>query len=155
MKHWLWYALAIAALAALGFAPFQGTDVAKLNPVEVVRASEEDGYVLVETDGGDIGVGTDAKSAFADLKRKASGEMFLETADYLLLDPELTDQIAAFGAFLRPACAVCLELGEADMEVVSRFLGTHKPEVTLLDIRAGEKELPALMVWEGRMQLVQ
>lgn len=155
MKHWLWYALAIAVLAALGFAPFQGTDVAKLSPVELIRVSEDAGFIRVETDGGDLGVGADPDSAFADLKRKAAGEVFLETAEYLLIDPALTDQMSAFGAYLRPACAVCMEFGEADMETAAKFLSIHKPEVTLQDIRAGENALPALITWEGRMQLVQ
>lgn len=155
MKHWLWYALGIVVLAALGFAPFQGTDVAELNPVELIRVSRDNGYILVETDGGDVGVGADIASAFTDLKRKASGEIFLETADYLLIDPELSEQISEVGKYLRPACAVCLELGKADLEKAAAFLGTHRPEVSVLDIRAGETKYPALMVWEERMQLVQ
>lgn len=155
MKRWLRYGLWIVLLAALGFAPFRGTDVAKLNPVELIRASKNGGYILVETDGGDFGVGEDAPSAFADLKQKAAGEIFLETADYLLIAPELSDQIFEFGKYLRPACAVCLEYGEADLEKAVAFLKTHKPETSILDIRGGETRYPSLMVWEERMLLVQ
>lgn len=155
MKHWIWYALGIVILAALGFAPFHGTDVAKLEPVELIRVSEEGGMILVETDGEDAGVGADVASAFSDLKRKAAKDIFLETADYLLLEPGITDQLSAVAEYLRPACAVCLEYGKADLKAATAYLGTHKPEVTLQDVRAANKKIPALMIWEGRMELVQ
>ncbi len=154
MKHWLWYVLAIAALAVFGFAPFQGTDVADLNPVELLRISENGGVIRVETDGGDVGEGADLAAAFANLERRASQDIFLETADYLLLEPDQTHLLRELNGYLRPACAVCLEFGQAELEKVSEFLGTHKPSVTLQDVRAGAHHLPALMVWEGRMQLV-
>ncbi|MBQ4601103.1 MAG: hypothetical protein IJO56_00730 [Oscillospiraceae bacterium] len=155
MKHWLWYVLAIAVLSMLGFAPFQGTDVAKLKPVEVIRVSTDRGSMFVETDTGDIGVGMDAASAFADLKEKASGDIFLETADFILVDPMLAGKISEFSTFLRPACSVCLEFGDADIEAVADFLTAHKPELTLQDIAAGAGSVPALVVQEGRMRLVQ
>lgn len=155
MKHWLWYVLAIAALSMLGLAPFQGTDVAKLKPVEVIRVSADQKGMVVETDTGDIGAGTDAAAAFADLKEKANGEIFLETADFILVDPLLAGKIGELSAFLRPACSVCLEFGDADIEAVADFLTAHKPALTLQDIAAGAGSVPVLVVQEGGMRLVQ
>lgn len=154
MKHWVWYALAVAVLSALGFAPFRGMDVAELAPVELLRVSEKGGVYFVETDGGEVGRGNDLQAAFADLESKASRKIFLETAEYLLIQPDLIQLLPELTGRLRPACAVCLEYGEADLGKTAPFLETHKPQVTLQDVRAGENHIPALMIWEGRMRLV-
>ena len=154
MKRWLWYLAAVLLVAALGWMPFAGTDVAKLQPVEVIRVGVEDGLIRVETDTGGSGNGADLAEAFADLKASAAGTVFLETADYLLVSHDAQSLLEPLGTYLRPACGICLESGVADLETVADFLSTHEPGMTLQEYRAGKQNLPELSVREGRMYLV-
>lgn len=154
MKRWLWYLAAVLLVEALGWMPFAGTDVAKLQPVEVIRVGVEDGLIRVETDTGGSGSGVDLAEAFADLKASAAGTVFLETADYLLVSHDAQSLLESLGAYLRPACGICLESGVADLEMVADFLSTHEPGMTLQEYRAGKQNLPELSVREGRMHLV-
>ncbi len=154
MKRWFFYGAALLLAAVLGWLPFTGTDVAKLQPVEVLRVGMEKGLVQVETDTGSIGKGTDLEKAFLDLKETATGEIFLETADYLLLRPEARGLLEALADYLRPACGICLESGTAKLEQVAPFLAAHEPGLTLQEYRAGQRELPTLNTHEGRLSLV-
>lgn len=154
MKRWLWYLAALLLVAALGWMPFTGTDVAKLQPVEVIRLSLEGDIIRVETDTGGSGSGTDLEEAFSDLKESTPGKVFLETADYLLLSREAQGLLEPLAAYLRPACSICLETGKAELETVADFLGAHEPGMTLQEYRAGKRELPELYAREGRMYLV-
>lgn len=155
MKRWIWYLAALLCVAILGWMPFHGTDVAELQPVELLRVSVRQGYVLVETDTGDFGIGNSPESAFADLMKSTPGDVFLETADHLILAPEAVMLLPELMEYLRPACNLCVEQGEADLEKATAFLNAHQPEVTLQDHRAGEERLPVLVTEEGRMYLVQ
>lgn len=155
MKRWAIYLLLFAAAAALGTSAFTGTDVGELLPVEAVRVSVREGELLLETDTGDTGRGADVDAALRDLKESAPGNLFLETADYLILAPGSEPFLRELYGFLRPSCGVCVEDGEADMERIGEFLSAHKPETTLRDWRNGSEDLPVLRTREGRMELVQ
>ncbi len=146
--------VALAVAAALGSSLFPASDVAKLEPVEVIRIQMDRGQILVETDTGQFGRGADLQRAFEDLKNRASGDVFLDTADYVILTEGSRGQIAGLLDFLRPACKVCLEQGTADLQKVAGFLDTHKPELTIMDCQGGQVDLPALVTKEGRMELV-
>lgn len=154
MKHWVWYAAALLILSAVGLAPFQGTDVAQLQPVELLQISQTDGKVLVQTDTGDSGRGDTLAAAFDDLEATVSGHVFLETAEYLLITPKTAAMLPELTQRLRPACSVCFVYGGADLEKAAKFLSAHKPQVTLQDVRAGEERLPVLVVREEEMRLV-
>jgi hypothetical protein len=93
--------------------------------------------------------------AFADLKQTASGDIFLETADRLLISPHAVELLPELTDYLRPGCNICVEMGQIDMESVGAFLRIHEPGVTLQDHRAGETALPVLCVVDGRMYLVE
>lgn len=155
MKRWMWYLAALLCIMALGWSPFRGTDVAELQPVELLRISMPDGYVMIETDTGDSGIGDTPEAALADLKKSTPGDVFLETADHLILAPEAAALLPALMEHLRPACNLCVEQGSADLEKATAFLNAHQPGVTLQDYRAGENRLPVLVTQEGRMRLVQ
>lgn len=154
MKRWLWYVLIIGAVAVLSGKSSAGKDIGTLQPVQAVRLSCLRAQVCVETDTGDVGVGEDLKAALEGMKQSASGEIFLDTADYLIISPACVDLLPAMTAYLRPSCAVCLEEGETDMEQVGQFLQQHTPEITLMEYRSGERDLQTLVTWEGRMHLV-
>lgn len=135
--------------------PFQGTDVAALQPIELLRVSMSQGAVLVQTDTGSMGIGDTPQAAFEDLKRTTAGDVFLETAEHLIVTPEAVALLPGLTAFLRPACNVCVEQGTADLETAAAFLNAHQPGITLQDYRAGETGLPVLVTQEGRMCLVR
>jgi len=77
--------LYVVILAAMFFAPVDRLDIAKLEPVEAVAVYMEDGLITLQTDGEDIGRGTTAQEALADLKENALAVIYLDTADYLLI----------------------------------------------------------------------
>lgn len=154
MKRWLWCAGALLLTAVLGGMPFIGTDIAKLQPVEVLRVQKEGDLVLVELDTGDSGKGATLEMALQDLKESTPGKVFLETADYLLINPEAEALLESLAEHLRPACGVCLENGEVKLEETAEFLGAHEPGLTLQEYRAGNHSLQKLVVREERMYLV-
>lgn len=154
MKYWAWYIGAVVLVAALGWMPFLGTDVARLRPVELISVSREEAQVLVETDTGDSGRGQTLELALEDLYDSTPGEIFLETAEYLLITPEGQSLLPELTKTLRPSCKVCLREGEMDLAEAAAYLSVHEPELTLQDYRTGEKDIPKLKMEGERGQLV-
>ena len=155
MKHWVWYLLGLLLVAAFGGMPFMGTDVAQLQPVQVVQITRAFGQVAVQTDTGDFGTGPTLDLAFEDLKRTTPGQVFLETAEFLLLATGAENLLPELTEYLRPGCNVCLITGEADLELAATFLDAHPPQVTLQDCRAENVVLPLLVAYEGRLEFAQ
>lgn len=154
MKRWLWYIGIIVAVAALSGKSSAGMDIGKLQPVQVVRLTCPRGQVRMETDTGDSGTGENLKEALADIKLSAASEIFLDTADYLIVSPGCVDLLPAMLQYLRPSCAVCIEKGKPNMEQVGLYLQQHSPDITLMQYRAGQCDLPTLVTRGGRMHLV-
>lgn len=154
MKRAVLFAAALAVVLLLRESD-ERTDVAELEPIEVVRFSQVGDQVCVETDTRNIGLGNHVWDAVADLKKTTAGEVFLDTADYLLIDPKAEQHLSQLKDILRPGCMICMESGVADMEKVASFLRIHKPNLTLLEYVAGVKTMPVLISEEGRMELVQ
>lgn len=151
MKHWLWYVAAVVLpLACL--MPFQGTDIAKLQPVEVLYVDQTVEGVRVETDTGDYGTGADLCMALNDLESGAKGKIFLETADYLMVSPDGALLLPDLGEHLRPACQVCVVLGDVEMENAAKWLSAHEPEVTLRDCQDLRRTVPVCVSEEGRLR---
>lgn len=155
MRRWLIYLIIFVAAAAMDFSMFRGTDVAKLLPVEVVRISKENGQIVLKTDTENVGRGTGLEEALSDLKATAEGDVFLETADYLIIAPGCTDLLEELKVCLRPSCGICLEAEETDLENAAKFLNAHEPKVTLQDWYSGITELPTLMVRGEQMKLAE
>ncbi len=149
MKYWIWIPLA----ALLLLLPFQGNDVGKLRPVELVTMGREGGAVVLETDTGDTGRGEDPLAALEDLKRSAPGALFLDTADYFLVTRETESLLPALSGVLRPAVEVCVISEETDLEDAAEYLRAHSPEVTLLAWRTQGKALPELRTEGGEYRL--
>ena len=155
MKHWRSYLLAVLAAAAVSLGPFSGSDVAKLEPVEVLAVSTEADRVILRTDTENEGRGNDLQSALADMRKTASAEIFLETADYLILTPDCIDLLPELTGMLRPVTNVCVSDAELDLGKAAEYFSAHEPECSLQDIRAGMGHIPVLAAEEGRMELVQ
>lgn len=154
MKRWPWYIAALSLIAVLNLLPFSGTDVAQLKPVEVLWIYQTEDGVVIETDTLDRGIGSDPEDAFDDLMQTTSGHIFLETADYLLLDRQTLALFPHLMGRLRPACGVCIAEGQIDMEQVASFLNAHPLKHTLQDCSEGNAPIQLLKAEEGRMYLV-
>ena len=154
MKHWVLYAGAIGVVAALSHMPFSGTDVGKLKPVELICVSQQQETLLIETDTGEVGRGDTLDQAFSDLKAGTAGNIFLETADYLLVSDDTEYLLRSLTEYLRPACKICSLDGPVELEEAAAYLSAHEPELTLQDLRAGEHEIPVLKTEDGGLRLV-
>ncbi len=158
MKKWFFLLAALLLGAVAGGVPFSGTDAAELQPVELLYLNRTGGMLEISTDTGDSGRGADLAAAFRDLKAGAAGKIFLETADTLLLSPSCEDLLNELPEYLRPACGVCLGVGDiskTDLWEINEYLSAHEPGVTLLDLRAGETRIPILRFKLGEMRLVE
>lgn len=147
---WILSLLAILLITVLDWLPFQGTDVATLEPAESIYVSIENEKVCVETDGGWLGSGKSVEEAVADLNKSAPGKVFLETVDYLLLKKGCENLIPALYSYLRSGCSVCLVEEKPDLQNVSEYLRAHRLSLTLQDYRAGNTKIPELRMEEDR-----
>ncbi len=153
MRRMVWFVMVLTA-AFYGNRLFRGADVAKLQPVEVIRLSLQEKRICVQTDTGQMGLGQSLDEAFENLKETTSGHIFLDTAEYVILTSDTAAMTSELMHYLRPACRVCQETDTVKLEAVAAFLDAHEPPVTLMECQTGQEKLPQLIVQEGRMELV-
>ena len=136
MKKWLLLTALLMAVAVLSRRPHPARDVAKLEPVQTVYVYLKGGNLCIETDTGAKGTGKTLTEAANHMKASASGEIFLDTAEFLLLGPAIpiTEE---FHTLLRPTCTVTFTTATPDLQAVSEFLSVHTPKRTLLELRIG------------------
>ncbi len=128
----IFLSLLVIALALM--IPVTPMDVAKLQPVETVAVYVENGRVVLETDTEDRGVGATALDALADMKAKALSVIYLDTAEYLLVQDGAEEQ----------ALQLCPLLG--DCVKVGKYLqGEVKQQAAYYEIHG---KLPKLKHWE-------
>lgn len=154
IKRILGAALVLAAVWGLPRLSHPAVDIGKLEPVEAVRLTAMENGIRVETDTGAKGMGRTLEEAVADLRKGTAGEVFLETADKLLISGDLTEFWNEIFALFRPACQVYLTEDEVDLNEAAEYLDTHPSGQTLGRLRGGLGELPVLKMQEGRGQLV-
>lgn len=151
MKRWVVYIVVVLLFVVT---PFRGTDIAKLAPVEVVWLTEKGGQVYLETDTGDKGWGADVQSALEDMKAAAPGSIFLETADYLIVERGREVLLEQTYDVLRPSCMVCTAEKMPDMETVAVYLSAHEPQTTLRQWQVEQPSLSVLREQQGRYEWI-
>ena len=144
--------IALIALAVLGRTETVATDINQLEPVAAVQILSDQEGVWVLTDTGSSGYGESLDQALDNLHNAAPARIFLDTAQYLLVDKE--EHLPELWNHLRPACRVCLANNPVDLELAADYLKVHDNEITLLQYLAEHQELPILYSKEGRSQLV-
>ena len=149
------YALALAAALFWESTPFSGTDVGKLLPVELVLLERSGALLQISTDTQDRGRGVTVDKSLEDLKLSAPGEIFLDTADYILIRDGMEQHLLELSQYLRPACGICILRGDAELSDVARYLAVHPPRKTLRDYCNGETKIPVLTAEQERMTLEQ
>lgn len=148
------YLLYICILLAAVLVPDKGTDVGKLIPVEVVMISEDRGSITLRTDTGDSGTGDTLDAAISDLKAGAAGVIYLDTAEYLLLEEGLENQLNTIGGHLKGEVHLCHASEGISLEAVADFLSVHKPEVTLKTV-SNYRSIPIIWEENGRYRLTE
>ena len=151
----MFFTLILAAIPVLSFGGFGGEDVGKLRPVQVVYIKSHDGVVEVQTDTEDWGVGETVDRAVENMKETSMGSIFLDTADYLLIEPGAETGLPQLKRYLRPSCSLCYASGPMDLKQTGQFLQLHEPNLTLSRYEAGERSFSKLISNEGRLCLVQ
>ena len=136
MKKWLLLPGLLAAGLLLRL-PHPARDIARLEPVRAVYLYRYDGLTTIETDTGTTGTGPDLESAYADLRNNADREIFLDTAQFLILDPYVPITEPIFEIF-RPDCKVVITDLRADLKKAHDYLSQHPPKQNLARIRAAK-----------------
>ena len=149
MKNWI-YMFLLAATAI--FLPTRGTDVGELLPVELITVTREDGVVVVAADTGDAGRGDTIAEAMKDLRGGASGEVFLETADYLLLSEDFWGSQESLSGWFRPGTLVYAVKEQVDAEKAAEYLRCRTGGVPLNRLR-NTAPLETLVQSGGRVKL--
>lgn len=128
--------LYIIVLAALLAVPVHPTDVGNMLPVELVMVYAKGSGVEIRTDTGNRGVGRSLQEAAADLKESASEELFLDTADYLILSGNGVPPDQLKGIF-KDRIYVCRGSRDIDLSKAARYLSEHTPKHRLKDMEWG------------------
>ena len=131
MKRCILY---IVILLAMLMIPAEGSDVGRLLPVEVFAVDQRAGTVRIETDTGNVGTGSDLEAAYQDLCQSASAEIFLNTADNLILSGDAAQLVGQLRQYLKPNIRVCRSEGGIDLAEVGEYLSIHVPDYCLKDI---------------------
>ena len=133
MKKWL-YPAAFLAVSLLTRLPHPAVDIARLSPVRSIYIHIDGENLTIETDACISGSGLDLLKAYQDLTANADREIFLDTAEFLVLDPNVTIT-AEFYDLLRPSTKVSYSMERPDLEAISDYLTIHPPEMTLAKYR--------------------
>lgn len=158
MAFWLVFA---AAVTALGLWPTKARDASGLLCAQVLVVDASKGEVTVEADCGVSGSGASLSGALEDMRAHAPGELFLDTAEHIVLRERawyLLPQAASCRA-LRPAARLVRAGGELPgIEELRAFLQAHPPALTLAHayaslLRGEPVYAPQLTQTEGRLSL--
>jgi len=138
------YLLAAVALTAIFGLPFRAYDTGKLLPVRTVQAAlTADGAVRLVTEIGEA-EGETWAAAVAALRERASGDVFFDTAEQLVVcAPSLLPQIVESGD-LRPAAQVFFADAPTNPTGLNAYLRAHESALTVAEVRADllREELP-------------
>ena len=150
MKRILCAALAVAAFLV----PTTPQELGRLKPVEVIKVDVQGSQIRIETDTDDAGQGKTVEQALTDLRAGASGTIYLDTAQYLLVPEGRKDLIIRMAPYLKNAVQLCCWEGEILMEEVGQYLDCHSPELALKEYKPG-MNLRTLTAENERVRLVE
>ena len=109
--------------------------------------------VLVSTDVGAGGIGPTVKDAIENMKETTAGELFLDTADFLLVTERGQEELASIKELLKPSVRVCVANSEMDLKDAASYLAVHKLLVRLRQC-SSLKELPILAEENGKIVFI-
>lgn len=146
--------LYIVVLAATVLFPGKGTDVGKLIPVEVIAVAEDTGMIMVTTDTGDVGKGENIAAAFLDLEDTAPGVIYLDTAEYLILEQGTEKRIEELRSYLKDNVRICYGEEGITLDGIAAYLSVHKPD-TKLNTVSDSGQIPIIYEENGRFRWIE
>lgn len=141
-----------ALLAAALMIPTRATELGKMKPVETVCVFWTGDMVVIETDTGNTGRGMTVAEAVENLKETTPGIIYLDTADYLLLEKGTEQLIPELAKYLKKSVRICNVQGDVAVKSAAEFLAVHAPSVKLGAWQC-TMELEVLEVQNGQMIL--
>ena len=139
MKKLLFVLLAAAVLGGMGLLPFRSVDAAKLLPVKTVIVTKSGDEYVVDIGAGVQAVGRTLREALDCLREEVTGEVFLPTAEQVIVTDAAEDAVEAVAeeTSFRPAAGIYRTPDRhLDVEAVGAYLDSHTSNVTILDVRA-------------------
>lgn len=139
MKKLLSILLAATVLGALGLLPFRSVDAAKLLPVKTVIVTKSGEEYTVDIGAGVRAVGRTLEEALDRLREEVTGEVFLPTAEQVIITEPAEDAVEAVAeeTAFRPAAGIYRTPEPCpDAEALGAYLASHPSNVTILDVRA-------------------
>lgn len=128
MKRILLYFIILIAVLVL---PTEGTDVADLQPVQTIAVYRDGNQWVIETDTEDVGRGNSVEKAFENLIQTAPAVIYLDTADYLILQQDAIAVIDRLRTRLKESVELCQYVGKPDLQQVSKYLSIHAQTIEL------------------------
>lgn len=150
MKRILIYIVLTAALLAI---PLERTDVADLRPVQTVALYKTQNGYLIKTDTDDSGAGVTVKEAYGDLIRTTPGFIYLDTADFFLIDTDIVNSVEDMRIYLKNGVQICATVGQGDLKAVSRYLSVQRGLKPLKKWEKGQY-LPVLDCRKDRLKFM-
>lgn len=132
MKWWHCALLAAALTLAFGL-PFHEYETHSLLPMKSVQAVRTKDGIRIVSEVGE-GVGATWAQAVEDLRRKAAGEVFFDTAEQTLFSDRTLAKQAAKSGLLRPAAQVYFIDSAADPEGLNEYLKAHPSNLKISDL---------------------
>lgn len=105
--------------------PVKRLDIAKLLPVEAMAIYKQDGMVVLKTDTDHIGIGKNISEAIENLRENAVEMIYLDTADYLLVDQDAQEEAVELRQYLRPSIQLGIYAG-GNVKQEAKYLDTHQ-----------------------------
>ena len=127
-----------------------GTDIGQLQPVEVVQLYEKNGLLILKTDTGDMGWGLTVDEAVRKLKETAPGQIYLDTADYLLIEEGVEASIPALRPYLKRRTTMAFGPEGVDLQETAAYLRVHRPSEK---VGKGSKPIEKLVFEGGKIIL--
>lgn len=145
---------AAAALISLSlFTAAPKTDLGSLRPVQLVQVTSSGPMIHLRTDTGLYGEGVDFGTALGDLYRTSPGQVYLESADYLLVTPVTVKVLPELKQVLRPGTEVALIASLVDGQKAAEFLMSHPGSVPLR--KAGEHTVLPRLITKGERYVLE
>ena len=157
MKKLRFVLFVAAVLGALSLLPFHSVDAAKLLPVKTVIVTKSGEEYTVDIGAGVRAVGRTLREALDRLREEVTGEVFLPTAEQVIITEPAEDAVEAVAeeTAFRPAAGIYRTPERCpDAEAMGEYLASHPSNVTILDVRAalalGQKaRIPTIRAADG------
>lgn len=132
--------------------PVERNDVGKLRPVEAISIYKDVDKITIETDTEDMGTGNTVEEALKNLVDTTAGIIYIDTAEYLLVEVEEVSIIEQMSPYVKHSVKVCAMEGRIEPEEAVVYLQSHPINTTLKTAERG-KDIPVLAKESGKLTI--